>query len=52
MTDEIKKLDLATEILMIVWRNTKATEIADALDILSAWRERTIADNGREGVGA
>ncbi|MBZ5673737.1 MAG: hypothetical protein LAP61_05765 [Acidobacteriia bacterium] len=52
MSDVLKKLDLAMEVLTIVFQDTKATEVADALDILSAYREQYVQDNSQYGVGA
>lgn len=52
MTDTTKTLDLAMELLTILFTETKATEVADALDILSAYREQTAQDNSQFGVGA
>jgi hypothetical protein len=52
MTDVLKKLDLAMTVLAVVFQDTSATEVADALDILSAYREEYVKDNGQFGVGA
>jgi len=52
MIDVIKKLDLAMQVLTVVWEDTRATEIADALDMLSAWREEYVTENGQFGAGA
>lgn len=51
MTDTLKKLDCAMVILMELWSDTKATEIADTLSMLSAYREDYIKDNGQFGMG-
>lgn len=52
MADILKKLDLAMTVLTVVYSDTKATEIADALDILSAYREQYVEENSQFGVGA
>jgi hypothetical protein len=50
--NHLHRLDQALEILTILFVDTKSTEIADALDILSAWREKHVQDNSQFGVGA
>lgn len=52
MIDAIKQLDLAMQVLTTVFQATKASEIGDALDILSAWHEQYIEDNSQHRVGA
>lgn len=52
MIDELKKLDVAMQVLTDLYIDTKSTEIADALDILSQWREDYIEANSQFGVGA
>lgn len=49
---DIEMLDLAMTVLTQLYVDTQASEIADALDILSAWREQTVQDEGQFGVGA
>jgi hypothetical protein len=50
--DVIKKLDLAMTVLTIVQQDTQSSEISDALDMLSSWREQYVQDNGQFGAGA
>ena len=50
--NHIIRLDQAIEILTDLFVDTKSTEIGDALDILSAWREQYVQDNSQFGVGA
>lgn len=52
MIDPLKILDVSMTMLTSLYQDTKATEIADALDILSAWREQYVHDNSQFGVGA
>lgn len=52
MSDVLKKLDLAMTVLTVVFEDTRATEIADALDMLSAWREQYVEENSKFGAGA
>jgi hypothetical protein len=51
-SDPIKSLELAMQILVTVWEETRAPEIADSMDMLSAWREQYLEDNSQFGVGA
>ena len=51
-TDFIKKLDVAVQVLMVAWEDHHASEIADALDILSDYRAQYVQDNSQFGVGA
>lgn len=51
-SDILKKLDAATKALIEVFMDTKSTEIGDALDMLSAYREQYVEDNSQFGVGA
>ena len=50
--NHLHRLDQAIEILTILFVDTKSTEIADALDMLSEYREQSIEDNSQFGVGA
>lgn len=53
MTDEItKQIDAASAILIELWQSSKSTEIADILDMLSAYREEYVESNDQFGVGA
>ena len=50
--NHIIRLGQAIEILTNLFVDTKSTEIADALDMLSAYREQSVEDNSQFGVGA
>lgn len=52
MSNELKKLNLAMQLLCDLFIDTKATEIADALDILSEYHAQCIRESGQFGVGA
>ena len=52
MTNIVKQLDIAMEILTIVFSETSSSEIGDCLDMLSEFREQYIEDNSQFGVGA
>lgn len=53
MKDSIsERLELATKILITVWEETKAEEIADAMDMISHWREQYVEENSQFGAGA
>ena len=52
MSDHLKKLDIGMQVLLAAYEDSHASEIADALDILSTYREQYVLDNSREGVGA
>ena len=52
MSGVLKKLDASMHSLIELFQETKASEIADALDILSAYREQYVSDNSQFGVGA
>lgn len=50
--DTIKRLDEASAVLIALYTDTKATEIADILDMISAYREEHMEENSQFGVGA
>lgn len=50
--DILPLLDAAMKLLTELYTDTKASEIADSLDTLSAWREQYVMDNSQFGVGA
>lgn len=53
MTDNItQRLDLASEILITLAKDTKATEIYDILEMISDYRNQYIQDNSQFGKGA
>ena len=52
MDNNIQRMDLAQQILVSLYDDTRSSEIADAMDMLSAWREQYIKDNSAQGVGA
>ena len=52
MIDPLKIVDVAMTMLVSIQQDTKSSEIADALDILSAWREQYVQDNSQFGVGS
>jgi hypothetical protein len=50
--DTLLLLDAAMELLIELRSKTGSSEIADALDMLSAWREQYVQDNSQHGMGA
>jgi hypothetical protein len=52
MTDTPLLLNAALQILVKVYEEGHPSEIADAMDMISAYREQYIEDNGAFGVGA
>lgn len=52
MIGTLSKLDAAMEILISIFQETKDSAIADALDMLSTYREEYVKDNGQFGAGA
>ena len=50
--DTIQKLRNAQALLVSAWEDTRATEIADAMDMISDYMQQYIQDNSQFGVGA
>ena len=50
--DFLQKLDTAMQVLIVCWEDHHASAVADAMDMLSAYREEYVRDNGQFGVGA